>query len=120
MRQIDIGEAAAHLSQLVDEAASGDEIVITRAGKPVARLVALEPTRLHLCPGLLKDKMWIADDFDVPLPEDVLATFEGQSNRTKPPPTLPPPPTPPPARSAGRSGFPASRVAQSDGVGGPS
>ena len=77
MRQVDIGEAAMHLSHLVDEAAGGEEIVITRAGEPVARLVALEPTRMPRRPGLLKDKIWIADDFDAPLPEDILATFEG-------------------------------------------
>lgn len=77
MRQIDVNEAAIHLSQLVDEAAGGEEIVITRAGKPVARLVALEPSQQPRRPGLLKDEIWIADDFDAPLPEDILALFEG-------------------------------------------
>lgn len=77
MCEVDIDEAAIHLSRLLDEAAGGKEIVITRAGQPVARLVALEPTRLPRRPGLLKDKIWIADDFDAPLPEDVLETFEG-------------------------------------------
>ena len=77
MRQVDIGEAAIYLSQLLDEAVGGEEVVITRSGQPVARLVALEPTQLPRRPGLLKDEIWIADDFDAPLPEDVLATFEG-------------------------------------------
>jgi len=43
----------------------------------MARLVALESIRQPRHPGLLKDKIWIADDFDAPLPEDVLETFEG-------------------------------------------
>jgi prevent-host-death family protein len=77
MRQINIHEAKTHLSRLVDEAADGEEIVIAKAGKPVARLVALEPARQPRVPGLLKDKIWIADDFDAPLPEEILALFEG-------------------------------------------
>ena len=77
MRQVNIHEAKTHLSRLVDEAAGGEDIIIAKAGKPVARLVALEPTRQPRCPGLLEDKIWIADDFDAPLPEDILELFEG-------------------------------------------
>ncbi|MGH2390803.1 MAG: type II toxin-antitoxin system Phd/YefM family antitoxin [Chloroflexota bacterium] len=77
MRQINIHEAKTHLSRLVDEAADGEEIVIAKAGKPGARLVALESARQPRRLGLLKDKIWIADDFDAPLPEEVLELFEG-------------------------------------------
>jgi prevent-host-death family protein len=77
MRQIDIHEAKAHLSRLVDEAADGEEIIIAKAGKPLARLVALEPARQPRRIGLLQNKIWIADDFDAPLPEDILELFEG-------------------------------------------
>jgi prevent-host-death family protein len=77
MRQINIHEAKTHLSRLVDEVADGEEIVIAKAGKPMARLVALEPARQTRRLGLLKDKIWIADDFDAPLPEEILALFEG-------------------------------------------
>lgn len=77
MRQVNIHEAKTHLSQLIEDVAHGDEIVIARAGKPVARLVGVETARAPRRPGLLKGQITIADDFDAPLPEDVLASFEG-------------------------------------------
>lgn len=78
MRQINIHEAKTHLSRLVEDAAGGDEIIIAKAGKPVARLVGIDPARTPRIRGLLKGKVWIADDFDAPLPEDVIASFEGE------------------------------------------
>jgi prevent-host-death family protein len=75
MRQVNIHEAKTHLSRLVDEAEQGEEIVIARAGKPVARLVGL--AALPRRPGLLKGRIVIAEDFDAPLPDDMLAAFEG-------------------------------------------
>ncbi len=77
MRQVSIREAKTYLSRLVDEAADGEEIIIAKAGKPMARLVALEPAPQPRRIGLLEDKIWIADDFDAPLPEEILALFEG-------------------------------------------
>jgi len=77
MEQVNIYEAKTQLSKLVDRAAEGDEIIIARAGKPVARLTALKREKLPLRPGLLKGKIWIADDFDAPLPDDILDAFEG-------------------------------------------
>ncbi len=77
MRQINIHEAKTHLSQLVEDVAHGDEIVIARAGKPVARLVGLAATAAPRRPGALRGKIRIGEDFDAPLPEDVLASFEG-------------------------------------------
>jgi len=79
MRQINIHEAKTHLSQLVEDAARGEEIVIAKAGKPVARLLGLAATPAPRRPGLLKGKIRIGDDFDAPLPEDVLAAFEGRA-----------------------------------------
>jgi prevent-host-death family protein len=76
MRQINIHEAKTHLSQLVEDAARGEEIVIAKAGKPVARLVGIETAHRSRRRGLLKGKIWIADDFDVPLSPDVLEAFE--------------------------------------------
>lgn len=78
MVQVNIHEAKTHLSRLLRRVTSGEEIVISRAGKPVARLVAVaEPPRPREL-GRDRGKIWIADDFDAPLPDDVLADFEGR------------------------------------------
>jgi prevent-host-death family protein len=79
VRQVNIHEAKTHLSRLVEDVANGEEIVIAKAGKPMARLVALEPRSAPRQFGLLKGKIHIADDFDAPLPDDILASFEGDS-----------------------------------------
>jgi len=79
MRQINIHEAKTQLSRLVEDAAGGEDIVIARAGKPVARLTALEPSSAPRRFGMLKGKIEVADDFDAPLPDDLLAAFEGDS-----------------------------------------
>ena len=77
MRTINISQAKALLSRLVEEAAGGEEIVITKHNRPVARLVALEtPTRPRK-PGGWEGQVWIADDFDAPLPEDLEKSFYG-------------------------------------------
>ena len=77
MRQVNIHEAKTQLSRLADEAARGEEIVIARAGKPVARLVAMHTPRVAPQPGLLKGILEISEDFDAPLPEEILTAFEG-------------------------------------------
>ena len=74
---INIHQAKTQLSRLVERASAGEEIVIARAGKPVARLMPLEQSGKPRTPGLLKGKMWIGKDFDAPLPDDLLALFEG-------------------------------------------
>jgi prevent-host-death family protein len=65
------------LSSLVDRAAMGEEIVIAKSGKPMARLIALadEPKQPRKPGGNLLGITYIADDFDAPLPEDVLQDF---------------------------------------------
>ncbi len=74
---VNLHEAKTHLSRLVDRAAAGEEIVIARAGKPVARLVALRPARAPRVLGVAAGQPWsIADDFDV-LPPEIAAAFEG-------------------------------------------
>ena len=75
---VNISEAKAQLSKLVERAEHGERVVIGRAGRPVAVLVpyAEAPARRRL--GAWRDKdIWIADDFDAPLPDDLLAAFEG-------------------------------------------
>ncbi len=59
----------------MDRAAAGEEIVIARNGKPIARLVAVASDRPARQPGGLEGKIQIADDFDEPLPPDLLAAF---------------------------------------------
>jgi len=66
-KSVNIHEAKTHLSRLVDEAADGREIVIARAGKPIARLVALEQKPRPKVFGLLRGKIRVARDFDAPL-----------------------------------------------------
>lgn len=80
MRIVNIHEAKTHLSRIIEEVASNHEIVtIAKAGKPMARLVPIVPERPQRVFGFLEGKIRIAEDFDAPLPEDVLKTFEGDA-----------------------------------------
>jgi len=75
---VNVYEAKTHLSQLLDRAAAGEEIVIARAGRPVARLVALNDASSRLrVPGAWRGKVSIADDFDE-LPTEMNAAFRGE------------------------------------------
>ncbi len=77
---VNIAEAKAGLSELVERAHGGETIVVARGGKPRARLVPLERSAAHLrVPGKGRGRVWIADDFDAPLPRSVLAAFSGKS-----------------------------------------
>jgi prevent-host-death family protein len=76
MRTVNIHEAKTHLSRLVDEVSAGHEVVIARAGKPVARLVPLPKKAKKRKLGALAGKFSVPDDFDSPLPADILAEFE--------------------------------------------
>jgi prevent-host-death family protein len=67
-------DAKTNLSALVDRAAAGEEIVISKYGRPCARLVPLKNTA-HRRPGRAKGKIWIASDFDAPLPRRLLDAF---------------------------------------------
>lgn len=76
MKTVNIHAAKTHLSSLVEEAAAGEEIIIAKAGKPVARLVPLEKKKgIENTLGIWKDKVWISDDFDAPLPPEILRSF---------------------------------------------
>jgi prevent-host-death family protein len=76
---VNIYEAKTQLSKLVDLASSGTDVVIARAGKPVARLTSLNTKeKRKIGFGALEGKGWIAEDFDAPLPDDLLALFEGR------------------------------------------
>lgn len=73
--EVNIHEAKTHLSRLLARVAAGEEVLISRAGKPVARLVPVDKPRRRRVPGRDRGKVWIADDFDAPLPPDLLALF---------------------------------------------
>ena len=75
MDTVNVHEAKTHLSRLLERVSEGEEIVIARAGKPVARLVPYKHRGITF--GRLKGKIRIADDFDAPLPDDLLNGFEG-------------------------------------------
>lgn len=75
VKEVNIHEAKTHLSRLLNRVASGEEIVISRAGKPIARLVPIgAPITRQL--GRDQGVFTVPDDFDHPLPDDVLAEFE--------------------------------------------
>jgi prevent-host-death family protein len=77
MKQLNVAEAKAKFSELVDAAARGDGTIIAKSGTPIAMLVPLDKERrAPIKYGTLKGKIWIADNFDDPLPDDVLEEFE--------------------------------------------
>jgi prevent-host-death family protein len=78
MRTVSVHAAKTQLSRLVDDAAKGEEIIIAKAGKPVARLMPLVAQRPKRRPGALAGKLHVSDDFDDPLPDEILAEFESR------------------------------------------
>ncbi len=76
MQIVNIHEAKTHLSRLLNRISAGEEIGIAKAGKPVARLVAWREPVVKRQPGLDRGKFEVPDDFDAPLPADVLDGFE--------------------------------------------
>ena len=77
--EVNIHEAKTHLSRLLQRVAGGEEVTIARAGVPVARLVAVHAKHAVRPLGMDRDTLVIADDFDAPLPGDVMAAFLGES-----------------------------------------
>jgi prevent-host-death family protein len=71
-------EAKSQLSKLVARAERGEEVLIARNGKPVARLVPYRAARAPRKPGALKGKLWVAPDFD-DTPDWLIAAFEGDA-----------------------------------------
>lgn len=85
-KQVNLYDAKTQLSQLVKEAAAGAEIIIAKAGQPMARLVPLAPeSKVERRPGRWKGQIWMSDDFDDPLPPDILAAFYGEDDNPKDP-----------------------------------
>lgn len=73
---VNVHEAKTHLSRLLEQVRQGEEVIIAKAGKPVARLVAVADRPKHRKPGGAKGTLWYADDFDAPLPEEIQRYFE--------------------------------------------
>ena len=76
---MNIHEAKTHLSRLLRRVAEGEEVTIARSGVPVARLVAVEKKKNVRPMGFARGEIWMADDFDAPLPDDLLAAFYGEA-----------------------------------------
>ena len=79
MKSVNIHAAKTQLSRLVEEAAAGEDIIIAKAGRPIAKLTAFTPAptgRRKL--GRLRGKFKVPDDFDAPLPDEIIALFEGR------------------------------------------
>ncbi len=78
MKTVNVHAAKTNFSRLLEEVAAGEDVVIARAGTPVARLSRFEPLRQPSRRlGALEGIAVVPDDFDEPLPDDLLAAFEG-------------------------------------------
>ena len=78
MEQVNIYEAKTHFSKYVEQAESGQDVIIARGGKQVARLTSIEPKKNPIRFGVLKGRVRVMADFDEGLPDEVLAGFEGR------------------------------------------
>lgn len=86
---INVDEAEANFSKLLDRAAGGEEIVIGRAGKPLAKLVPFRPKRTPRVPGRFAGRIWMAEDFDA-APDWLPDAFEGKRGACSSPEPHPP------------------------------
>jgi prevent-host-death family protein len=77
MKIVNIHEAKTTLSQLLEYALAGEEVVISKAGTPLARLIPYHAEKKPRSPGYWQGQVTIADDFDDPLPPEILAGFTG-------------------------------------------
>jgi prevent-host-death family protein len=76
MKPVNVHKAKTHLSRLLKQAESGEEIVIAKAGRPVARLVSVQASGRKRKKGLMKGKIKVGKDFDKPLPKKLRVAFE--------------------------------------------
>lgn len=78
MKTVNIHEAKTHLSKLIARVRKGEEVVLAKAGKPVAKIVPFEAAPRRRVPGHAKGLVKIFDNFDDPLPEEFMRAFEGR------------------------------------------
>jgi prevent-host-death family protein len=75
-KTVNVHEAKTHLSRLLDRVSQGEEVIIAKAGKPIARLVSARERPERRVPGSAKGRIVVGEDFDAPLPEEVMGSFE--------------------------------------------
>lgn len=76
MGQVNVHDAKTHLSRLLERVAAGEEIVLAKAGTPVAKIVPYVPELPVRQPGSARGDVWVSDDFDAPLPDELQRDFE--------------------------------------------
>ena len=76
MIKVNIHEAKTHFSQLLNRVGSGEEVIIAKAGKPIARIVPVKKEVKKRNPGSAKGRVVVEDNFFEPLPESILSEFE--------------------------------------------
>jgi len=76
-RVVNMHEAKTTLSRLVELVESGEEVIIARADRPVARLVPIEKAQPRTL-GQWQGRVWMADDFDAPLPDEHQRAWRGE------------------------------------------
>jgi prevent-host-death family protein len=81
MKKVNTHEAKTQLSRLLRRVAAGEEITIANRGVPVARLVPVTANKAQRTLGIFRGKFSVPDDFDAPLPEDLLNLFEGRTKK---------------------------------------
>jgi prevent-host-death family protein len=74
--QVNVYEAKTHLSKLLARVSEGEEIIIAKGGKPIARLIPVVERPVHRVAGSARGRVTVAPDFDAPLPDSILETFE--------------------------------------------
>ncbi|GAB1542861.1 hypothetical protein NUACC21_55350 [Scytonema sp. NUACC21] len=81
MYNVELPKVQAELAELLRRVLSGEEVIISQAGTPIARIVPITEQSLPRIPGLDRGKVQIAPDFDAPLPEDILNDFLGSVDK---------------------------------------
>jgi prevent-host-death family protein len=77
MKIINIHQAKTTLSQLIESVLAGEEVIVSKAGKPLVRLIPYQPEKKKRTPGYWEGQVKMGDDFDDPLPPEILAGFMG-------------------------------------------
>jgi prevent-host-death family protein len=84
MKLVNIHQAKTTLSQLLESVQAGEEVIISKAGKPLARLIPYHLEKKPRTPGYWKGRVKMADDFEDPLPPEILAGFMGMDDEVTP------------------------------------